>query len=118
MAPKPPPPPVEEYLKAIYQKRRQWTKSDDWEEIKKSLRASAKAAHHRGGKHSFRNIIALTAQHAKPSAVSKYMSILKYARKQKFKTEDLVEFYKKHGSLNKCVDFIRKQSQKSKKQRT
>jgi hypothetical protein len=117
-APRPAPPPIEEYLKAIYQTRHKWTKSD-WMGIKKYLRARAKTSLHRNvGRDSFRIIIALTSQHAKAPAVSKYMSILKYARKQKFKTNQLLAFYKKHGSLNKCVAFIRKQARSRKKRRS
>ena len=90
--------------------------SKQWKKIKKSLRAHAKANLHRNvGTDSFRRIIALTCPHAKSPIVSKYMKILKYARKKDFDPEELVAFYQKHGGLNGCGDFIKKQSRKPKK---
>jgi hypothetical protein len=107
-APRPPPPPVEEYLKAIYQKRRVWNKSSQWRTIRNKLRAHAKANLHRNvGRDSFRILIALTSPHAKPPTISKYMTILKYARKKNLSPNQFLEFYNRHGSVNNCVAFIR-----------
>ena len=106
-APRPAPPPIEEYLKAIYQTRRKWTKSD-WKGIKKDLRARAKTSLHRNvGRDSFRILIALTSPHAKPPTISKYMTILKYTRKQNLSPNRFLEFYNRHGSVNNCLAFIR-----------
>jgi hypothetical protein len=117
-APVPRSPPVGDYLKALYRRWRVWKKSKQLNAVNKSLRDHAKASFHpKMGKDHFRIMIELTSPRSSNETKSKYLNILAHARGQGFSTKKFAEFYKKRGSVNKCVDFIRKQSPKSKKRR-
>jgi hypothetical protein len=117
-APVPRSPPVEDYMKDLYRRRRKWEQSGQLKQVNKNLRSHAKASlHPRIGRDHFRIMIELTSPRSSNETKSKYLTILGYARGQRFSTNQFVEFYKKHGSVNKCVAFIRNQSSKPKRRR-
>ena len=61
-----------------------------------------------------RYLIDKAAQGAVEGQKSKYITILRYARKKRINPRVMIEFVKNQGTINKAVEFIR-MSKKSKK---
>jgi hypothetical protein len=64
-APVPRSPPVEDYMKDLYRRRRKWKQSNQLKQVNKNLRSHAKASlHPRIGRDHFRIMIELTSPFA------------------------------------------------------
>jgi hypothetical protein len=73
-APVPRSPPVEDYLKDLYRRRRKWKQSDELKEVNKNLRSHAKASlHPKIGRDHFRIMIELTSPLSSNATKSKYL---------------------------------------------
>ena len=102
----PPPPsddPIYKHLRRVY---RLWHKVESSPKWKTAIQKYHKASGLRIEKHYIRFIIQRTAgDHVKDNMKHKYKVILDLAFEEGIKPEDVVDFFKKQGGINKCVDL-------------
>lgn len=94
------------FLRTVYKAFLGWRNSSEWNSIAEDIHRDLGTKKKKAADY-FRYLIDKAAQGSVDSQKSKYITILRHARKEKMTSKQMIAFVKNCGSINKAVEHIR-----------